>query len=278
VKEIETMTFEEIGKLVRAKVAEHRAKLTPEERAEEDRRRDERRRRENEEYLAKKDETVPLLEHERDIRDLENLIDYIQGEAADQLDRLADIALDKLQAQEAELKSARNRIDQLLEANLKAQDMKRELAALAAQGDRIEGKVGKTGDDISFLRETNRQNLQRSNDFLAIMPDIEELGVMQRAIRKHLDEKKKSGITNETAARIFKTFYPDPQHTYATLTGHTVGNWLERGEMPKHPHFKISEAALASKMSFLQWLVANCADIGLQIGISEEVNDMLKDL
>jgi len=273
VKEIETMTFEEIGKLVRAKEAERRAKLSPEERAEEDRRREERRRREEEEYLAKKDETVPLLEYERDIRDLEALLDLIQGEADERLENLADMTLDKLQAQEAELKAARARIDALLDANLKAQDMRRQLDQLTAQGDRIEKK----GDRIEKkVGEIDKHN-QHAEAYLGIMPDHEELGEIRKAVRKHLDEKKKSRISNETAARIFKTFYPDPRGIYKKLTGHTIGDWLEAGMMKK-TNFKIDETALASKMSFLQWIISNCHEVGIEVKLPKAANEILNDL
>jgi len=153
------MTVEELGKLVRTKEAEHRAKLTPEQRAEEDRRREENRRAEEEEYLAKKDKTVPLLEHEQVMEAQEQYYEIELGELQDQLAELIDAAQTFLSQTNAVVEERDNQIKTLLVKMTKIQG---EVIALAK---RRAGMTAKINDLTRKLKLAEAENARlRGND------------------------------------------------------------------------------------------------------------------
>lgn len=75
--------------------------------------------------------TVPYLEHEREINDLEQTIDFI----SDDFHKYANLSLDALKSKQKDLEKARARIDALLDANLKLQNVKlKEIEKAAREG------------------------------------------------------------------------------------------------------------------------------------------------
>lgn len=97
----------------------------------------------------------------------------------------------------------------------------RKAAQAAAQG------IGETSTGVQAL--------------LALLPDDEEWKAILAELRKRIGEKPVSSLSKLKAAKVLSLLDPA---TFSGLSGHTVGNWIKRGEMPKYPRFKISQTNL----------------------------------
>lgn len=241
-------------------------------------------RRENDRKIEeeKAKSTVPYLEHEREINNLEQTIDFI----SDDFHKYANLSLDALKSKQKDLEKARARIDALLDANIKLQEVKRHeieeaarkgaksgvaksLADLQAKANEIQSEARKAatlgrdckrelqaakktltniGEDAEAARKAAQAAAQGIGEtstgvqaLLALLPDDEEWKAILAELRKRIGEKPVSALSQPKAAKILKLL---DQATFSSLTGRTVGNWLKRGEMPKYPRFKISQANL----------------------------------
>lgn len=136
--------FAKLGKEVREREDKRRAALSPGEREAEDARRAEYE--EYQEYLATA--TVPLYELYEVQDNLETLIDQLTCERDALLGKTIDQEIDLstqgdvLKQQQKDLEAARDRINTLLERNLKLQDIHATLASIQATTQRTEQGVG----------------------------------------------------------------------------------------------------------------------------------------
>lgn len=149
--------------------------------------------------------------------------DYWQARCAPQLaldaEKLAHTkTLNELKAEHADLAAARARIDQLIDANLKAQDIKHQLDGI---------KI--TADETARAAQVILANTS----------------------------KAKTGISAGKASKIWEILSPAD-----APTDDTIRNWIKQGHLPKHPNVQITENDLATKASFVQWLMTAFETMG----------------
>ena len=83
-------------------------------------------------------------------------------------------------------------------------------------------------------------------------------------------ETKPQRISYDLAAKIWREVYPAIVEDYKRLNGHTIANWMREreGKMPKAPGFTITEQALASKETFVHWLLVSYDNIGTKLELT----------
>ena len=126
--------------------------------------------------------------------------------------------LDELKAEQFALESARGRIDQLLDANLKLQ-------ANLAKIDSMKADTSETAKAVKVIFEKTT--------------------------------KARSGISAATASKIWAILSPAD-----APTDDTIRNWIKAGHLAKHPAIIIAENHLATKSSFVQWLLGAFENMG----------------
>lgn len=138
---------------------------------------------------------------------------------------------------------------------------------------------------LRMLRRTQAANADLASraDVTSRLDKLEQAvaeGNRGTAVLLKRTETKPRRISFNMAADIWRITYPPIAETYKMFNGHTIANWMREreGKMPKAPGFTITEQALASKETFVHWLLKNYKGIGLNIRLQAGAMERLEAL
>lgn len=138
---------------------------------------------------------------------------------------------------------------------------------------------------LRMLRRTQAANADLASraDVTSRLDKLEQAvaeGNRGTAVLLKRTETKPQRISFKMAADIWRITHPPITETYKKFNGHTIANWMRKreGKMPKAPGFTITEQALASKETFVRWLLENYEGIGLNISLQAGAMERLTAL